>query len=470
MKDIQTARDFKLKSQEMVAILSNNKPDKLSLIEEDIRKLKLKEAKKQRSELERKLLFLNESVENLAHSRKRSPSVKALTKEELEKKQRCAEEFVIKMEAEKKERRKREEQRLKAQYKKAMKELKEQNDKLKEQQEEVLRRRREDSIKAYEQLRRKRQEEMQKLEEVKDRPSPVPEDYLYKKLADKYEKEVLMPTLENRKKELAFKRNQFKPIDRNELNEHLRKYEHFMLQKDEERQSEQRARREKEQEQKDLINKLATPALKKEQLKEQAARDERQRRAHDRQERRAKMANYAKVVRETHPVSIDVSKAEEVRRKVQQLTSPPQVPVLKRKTPSLKLKSVKPISNSSKQLISLKQRNDRGRNKDRLEAGGASKTDRDPLADFRRKREARHNASHRASDWTLDLSNKKLSAREKYERVMAKAGNMEQQAMRQEEIMKLKGNVESNMEIGETITDMYLDSIKAKLAILTELK
>eukprot|EP00826_Nyctotherus_ovalis_P056711 TRINITY_DN7712_c0_g1_i1.p1 TRINITY_DN7712_c0_g1~~TRINITY_DN7712_c0_g1_i1.p1 ORF type:complete len:455 (-),score=175.01 TRINITY_DN7712_c0_g1_i1:76-1440(-) len=454
----------------MTGILSNNKPNRLSLIEEDIRKLKLKEAKKLKSELEQKLLFLNESVENLTHTRKRSSSDRVSTKEELEKKQRRAEELVMRMEAERKERKKREEQRLKAQYKKAMKELKEQNDQLKEQREEMLRRRREDSMKAYEQLRRKRQEEMQKFEEVKGKPSPVPENYLYKQLADKYEKEVLMPTLENRKKELAFKRSKFKPIVRKELDEHLRKYEHFMLQKDEQRQNEQKARKEKEQELKDFISKLKTRALKKELLKEQTEREEKEQRAHDKQELRAKMINYAKVIQETHPVSIDTSKAEEMKRNVQKLASPPQIPMLKRKTPSLKLRNVKPISDSSKELMSLKQRNDRGRNKDRLEVTGASKTDRDPLAEFRRKREARYGANCKANDWTLDLSNRKLSAREKYERLMKKASNMEQQAMRQEEIMKLKGNIESNMEIGETITDMYLDSIKAKLAILTELK
>jgi len=475
--------EFRLQSNKgsINDIMDNKLKNKLSLLEEDIRKLRLKDAKRKREELEQKLLLLNESVENLKYKQKKSMDEKKLTKEEkqrleeeLEKKKKDAEEFVLRIEAEKRERKKKESERLKAEREKIERELKEENDKLKEQKKEILKKRREESIKTYELLKRKRLEDIKKFEEASAQPNPLPENYLYKKLKDRYNKEVLTPTLENKKKELAFKRNQLKCITRKELSEHLKKYQQHVIQKDEERLSDLKARRSKEQEVKEFISKMKTSTLEKELLRAQLKREEREQKSNEKQELRAKMVKYSKLIKGMHPVIIDANKAEELKKSIEKLHNSKQIPMLKRKTPSTKLRITKPMGEKDP-LSSVETNKDTERNKrDKIEVATTKQAKipkKNPLAEFRKKREEKIQKQPEY-DWVLNLKNQKLDTQEKYERLMSKAKKIEEQAMRQEEIMKVaktERGLEANIELGGLISEKYLNAIKAKLAILDNL-
>jgi len=85
----------------------------------------------------------------------------------------------------------------------------------------------------------------------------------------------------------------------------------------------------------------------------------------------------------------------------------------------------------------------------------------------------------RGGEWTKCLSDKKLSKREKCERIKEKAKEIEEMAIRKEQILSVKGGGErkpnsaavgsrEEKEVDEVleVNDMLIDAIKAKLAIL----
>lgn len=68
-----------------------------------------------------------------------------------------------------------------------------------------------------------------------------------------------------------------------------------------------------------------------------------------------------------------------------------------------------------------------------------------------------------ATAWDKDLKNKSLPEKQRYEKVKEKAKRIEEAAQRKEKVMNVKtDNAEDTMEVN----DMYIDAIKAKLAIL----
>ncbi len=72
------------------------------------------------------------------------------------------------------------------------------------------------------------------------------------------------------------------------------------------------------------------------------------------------------------------------------------------------------------------------------------------------------------TDWTRDLRNDGLNVAEKYTKIVDKATKLEEDAKRKEQLLRAKGP-DIVDESGEKITDLYIDAIKAKLAILGEL-
>ena len=65
------------------------------------------------------------------------------------------------------------------------------------------------------------------MKEVKHR-KPI-----YKKIEEKYQKSVEMPNLAERKKQLENIRNFYKPIDKEQMNEHLKNYKSIQHEKNE---------------------------------------------------------------------------------------------------------------------------------------------------------------------------------------------------------------------------------------------
>lgn len=64
------------------------------------------------------------------------------------------------------------------------------------------------------------------------------------------------------------------------------------------------------------------------------------------------------------------------------------------------------------------------------------------------------------------INNNKYSLLENVEQIKMKANLLEQQAKMKERLLHLNGGTQKNPEIGEDVSNMLIDAIKAKLTIL----
>ncbi len=490
---------------------------KLEKIEEDIKKSKLREVKRMKEELEQKLASLNENVNVLSGSprvkKEKEPAMskedKARVQAELEQKRKEAEEFIRKVKDEKRERRHKEQEREREAEERRQKEAEKLNRKLRQKEEELLRRRKEETRKTYQTLKQKREVDLKRFEEQKSKSVLPPEqDYLYKKLEDRYNREVLLPILESKKLALAKKRNIYQPINKEELDEHMRKHESLMAQKEEEREKEQRERRKREESVHQAIQKFQTHAQERVSLEEEKLREDHERKKGEKQARREKMESYATLVKETLPIKVNLARAAELKKQIEQLKHPVRQSRDLRKKYDLAV-----INRRGKKSGSAAQSVDRVEKKkaEAAEDIGSARMDRsteankkrgsssttenqaamksavfpqkenegepqaqakkiDYLAELRKKREDNYVVSKSIRyDWKKDLNDKQLNIAEKYNRVVGKADKIEEQAKMREKVLQTKGGAEKNPEMGEYVSDMFIDAIKAKLAILENL-
>lgn len=64
------------------------------------------------------------------------------------------------------------------------------------------------------------------------------------------------------------------------------------------------------------------------------------------------------------------------------------------------------------------------------------------------------------------INNEKYSLIENVEQIKIKANILEEQAKMKEKFLNLNGGSEKNPELGENVSNMLIDAIKAKLTIL----
>eukprot|EP00826_Nyctotherus_ovalis_P042832 TRINITY_DN4469_c0_g6_i1.p1 TRINITY_DN4469_c0_g6~~TRINITY_DN4469_c0_g6_i1.p1 ORF type:complete len:487 (+),score=246.31 TRINITY_DN4469_c0_g6_i1:326-1786(+) len=449
-----------------------------------------------KNETEIKVVRLKMTEEG--NSPRQGNAEKALSKEEKQRleeeaarKKKEAAEFISKINAEKKERKRKEEERQKMLEKKLRKESEEFNVKLKEREDEVLKRRKEKTIITYEQIRKKREED-RRLRQERSRPSLPPKDeYLYRRLEEKYQKEVLMPMLEEKKKELAKKRNQQKPVTREEVALHMKRHDLLLARKEESRQQELREKREKEMAAQASIGRLRTGALERLVLEETKAKGERERKRVENRERREKMENYANLIKETCPVRASSLKAKQLQTQIESLKHPVREPRdIRKNYDPIKLKESSggnfSMHRTGKEHSANKASDDANKSSSASECTSARRLKKrhmaqtteeikpeggkvDYLAELRRKRESNRNHKLPKYDWTTDLNDDKLDTNEKYSRLIGKANLIEEQARKEEKLLHVKGGTEHNPEMGEHVSDMFIDAIKAKLAILENL-
>ena len=93
---------------------------------------------------------------------------------------------------------------------------------IKQKEQETLKLRKNKSLESYEHSKMIRAEELKKREEAKSKVCQfIKNSYLYKKMYERYNKEVVVPVLEERKKELACKRSNLRPITKEILDEQI---------------------------------------------------------------------------------------------------------------------------------------------------------------------------------------------------------------------------------------------------------
>jgi len=69
-------------------------------------------------------------------------------------------------------------------------------------------------------------------------------------------------------------------------------------------------------------------------------------------------------------------------------------------------------------------------------------------------------------NWHADMNNKDLNVNERFSRIFGKAKSIEESAKSQEKLLNIRGGAGKDTKLGEQVSDMFIDAIKAKLALL----
>lgn len=447
-------------------------------MQEEIRKAKLKDVKRMQKELESKLEALSENfglittpTPNKKELNETMKKEKLKEKEDLELKKKQAAETIQKIKEESKEW-KRKKTMLKKQQEEQQRKLDEEAKIAKQKAEEQEKKAKEERLAEIEEQKKKREEEIKKAKELAKAKMKPATNYVYKKLEEKYTNEIVLPELEKKKEELAKKRNLFKPVRNEDLEEHKRKYDLYIAGQEELRKQEIKKRKEREEQITESLNKCKTSTLEKVNEMETKEKIENEMKKNRNKILREKIKSYANLVKETCPVETSSEKAEQLKKLIANLKQPVRKIRDTRKSYELATLNNRKSSKVSAKSIAGGQLN----SKTPREVSEALTEDipkhkpLDYLAELRKRRAENYNTSKSiAEDWKKDLLDGSLKPAEKYTRMMGKANIIEEKAKMNELLLRAKGGAQKNPEMGEHVSDMFIDAIKAKLAILENL-
>eukprot|EP00347_Sterkiella_histriomuscorum_P004265 403361109 len=156
-------------------------------------------------------------------------------KEEFQKQVQDSKQLVKRLQEERKER---EQKKIQQQKLEQERRYKDEEEKMRQLEEEAFKKEEEKRKKLEEMQRKIQEKEMERMKSKQDGHVKVKHvinaQPLYKQFEEKYQKEVEMPHLELKKKQLEELRNFYKPIQRQDLQEHALKYEQIRSVKQEE--------------------------------------------------------------------------------------------------------------------------------------------------------------------------------------------------------------------------------------------
>lgn len=460
-----------------------------------LRLARIEEINKAKAELQAKLIELDKLEKT--NSNRESPNKPMYknkefeNKEDLDKKKKECAELVKKLSVERKERSQRQCQRQqRLMYELEQKSLLEKST-LQEKFEEEKRRKKAELIQSFTEKRQKRLEEIKKLEEIQKKSVIMPEtEYLHKKLEDRFKEEILNPMLEKQKIELAKKRNLIKPITKQEIEEHQRKHEQIMQQKEGERKKQKNERRRQQYLLELQQKKFETVFSRDLHEREEQFKLDQKRKSENKKLARDKMLKYADLIKELHPMQPSERKSLELKNLIDQLKHPVREKRdVKKDYEISKVIPARIVQTSSKEenpyAIKANQRkSSEGKHVRKVKYTTFDQEDSeirpkvsmersrpDYLEVFRKKSEYQPvNAILKPQryNWENDINNDKLDDVERINRVVEKASLIEQRAKMDEKVIRASGN-KGNVEMEEHVSDMLIDAIKAKLAVLSKL-
>jgi len=462
------------------------------------KKFQLIDTKKVKQELETKLKLIHNDINQLSVKEQQllqennkkeyswlTEQDRLKWKEDMRKKEEEAAAFAKKMEELRKIRKKKYEEQQKEMLEKLQKEnedrkrIEEEAAKLLEQQ------KKEKQAKKLEEMNKKREERQNLLNLAK--VAPEKKKPLYEKMQEKFLAEVEMPELEKRKKDIAEKRNIYKPVKKEDLDSHKRMFEEALKKREEEKKKELEklkidAQEYMEKANNELKSKFTEEVIKKEQEEKEKFKAA----ALQPKEAYNKKMTYAKIVKESCAPTVSEQKALELQRNIERLKHPVRKP--KEIQPGL-IKTNKTSHNLSSAAIKECEHTDKGNKSDSEEkvkkiaktkrksskntAPGSPKNENneqpkkkavDYLTEMRKNREV-VGASNNSKAYEALLKNDDIKITDKYDLVKAQADILEENARRKEQLLTIKGEGK-NDQAGQEVSDMYINAIKAKLSLL----
>jgi hypothetical protein len=450
-------------------------------VELQVKETRRREARRRKAELESKLEAVKESLSKLDEEDGGETQVKLslqdskLRKQYMTEEQRKAQEatdFAKKMhedQVERDRRRRQKESELQQRSQMEQDDLEEQR-RLKAEEDEYNKQQRLAEMRSKAEARHALNEQLWRTEQESRRMMSKP---LYKKIEETYVTDRLMPELERRKEELAKKRQGFKPITREELEEHARAAD--------EKRQEVDARRSQEKSLKhdDLPSSPSRPHPSKFTLsvlqQEQEAKADQEIKLQEKRRLAEKQRLYAATVKEMYAPTIDTLKQKEMLLMQERLKNPVKSLAMRSKS-SVEKETSRSYMRSS---LGEEEYSDAPKISCRKSKKNSMIPEKKPrpepkhldyLGERRKYREnyAQGEVSVRGMDLN-ELDEEGMDSEPKAQNLIRRTQRLEKEARRQE--LLLSSAHPANMhrlEAVDKVNDMLIDSIKAKLTLLDQ--
>ncbi len=330
---------------------------------------------------------------------------------------------------------------------------------------------------------RKRREEKRKAQEQQQRLSQISKNRRSLPLHQRMEKDYLRREVRERltrSKDALKKRSaEFRRVSLSEIAEHKARCEKLERERAEERETRRRSERAKSENRLSVLQKRSRASIAEElRRRDQLQRERELAKKKARKDCRRKMFSYANLTREISPVRPNPKKAEELKERIAQLKHP----VRQRRdvkadyAVSKVLPRTRRSVNSS--LLSNNKTADADTRRRKIElrrncCDGRSRQNQHYVSEVKIKTKAKTQNTSMAKrarpnmyDWNADVADPRLTGEERYRRVMGKAAMIEQRAQLKEKVLRAEGGAINDFALGECVTDMLVDAVKAKLAAL----
>jgi len=526
LNQIQSSEKFIIKLPKTSAELGiKNKPNFINskeIVENRIKMFRQEATAKLKKELEEKMKILEDQLQilsiskldnsfspyeksNIMHKKVKSETERKKFKEDWEKKRLEAEEFAKKMIQLQNEIKKKTDEQVKIAEEKMRKEQEEQ-DLIKKQNLEYEERLRKIELKRQiEESEKKRKLEKEKIVNFLE---PLPKKpYLYEKMTSEFHENEKISELEKRKKTIAEKRNIYQPLRKEDFENHEKNYvdliKKFEAEHQKEREMFHNSKIEEEYVRK--IKNLRTSFAKVAIRSSTEAKTRLQDNKNQMKQRVAKMQEYAKTAQEIHPPIISEKKAKEISEK---LTKPKRKNSEDRSEILKKLESTIPFSTKksrknhslerkSNEKLNYENEKSEINNKSLVNTGSATgklkpqirKIDKsieneqkggnsienlknekvDYLAELRKKKIIKPVETIGADElknYEEVIKNHELSPEIKLLKVKEKVEKLERVARKKEQLVNPKKGGKKFLEVENEISDIYINSIKAKISLL----
>eukprot|EP01022_Parablepharisma_sp_SALTPOND_P005891 TRINITY_DN123_c0_g1_i1.p1 TRINITY_DN123_c0_g1~~TRINITY_DN123_c0_g1_i1.p1 ORF type:complete len:528 (-),score=72.10 TRINITY_DN123_c0_g1_i1:2633-4216(-) len=439
---------------------------------------KLREISKQKEEFQRKLDQLTFSEEILSRSTIsepiRTPKAFPVNKD------KEAKEFAQKFLQQWIERNKKAEERQQAWSERIKREEEEEIRKQRRENEEKLKRRKDEKWLKHELAKRKYEAQKKQFSQLSKsviltQRSSTP---LYRRYEEKYEKEFVLPCLENYRKKLKKKKEQCRFYTKEELNMHWKKYDEAISQRKAKRDQQIKEMKKAELKFMFLMKSSRTPTSERTNQMDILLKNAFIRRKLDKKQLREKLLNYSHYVKDAVHVNISRSKSSQLKQMVTQLKHPVRETRNNRKDyyDVTKIFRSAILTTSKSHNAILKKTSPVTTSLTPIKASPRKPIDY--LSELRKLKAKKLPLNQSAApltpplppickDWRSDIKDSRLNLNEKYDMMIRKANAIENMASREEKLLNIKGGKNAELEL--RVNNMLIDTIKAKFAILDQL-
>ena len=415
-------------------------------------------------------LSLRKTDTNRAKSLSNSPKKDLFSMEngnQFEKHQGNTKEFINKMRELRNERKIKETKRLKVMLENSKRIVEDGEIKHEQKKIELRSKIKEKFESSYLSSKAKREKETKLL---KNRPYkiPMPSDYLYKRFEEKYNIEIAIPNLEKNNKELMTHKSKYKPINWDEIRQHQEEFERKEREHSEEKIKRLNELKLQEKHYYQLHRHYQTSISAKCALMDLSVKKEIERKNKWRRELAEKQHNYSAIIKSVVEVKTSPKKIVELKNAISRLKQPVRQCRDNKHMYDLAVINNRPKHTKCKSLINSYSKNTKKLQKQQIDNKVNILRDKkytDYLKEQRNKKKDSDVLLKRI-DWGKIIGDTKLNLETV---IMKKANNIDEKVKIKEAMLKAKGGPSSDPNMNENITNMIIESIRAKLAILDKI-